>query len=55
MGERQPDVAFPPAFGKSSGGFNFTDAPVPRDVFLPGDADATVVALVDRAGWAPLP
>lgn len=55
VGERQPDVAFPPAFGKASGGFNFTDAaPVPRDVFLQGDADATVVALVDRAGWAPL-
>ena len=33
-------------------GFNFTDAAVvPRDVFLQGDADATVERLVAAAGW----
>ena len=53
VGEHQPDVAFPPSMGKLSGGFDFNEtAPVPRDVFLQGDADAIVVDLVERAGWA---
>ena len=51
VGEHQPDVAFPPSMGKLSGGFDFNEtAPVPRDVFLQGDADAIVVDLVERAG-----
>ena len=55
VGEHQPDVAFPPAMGKLSGGFDFNEtAPVPRDVFLQGDADAIVVDLVERAGWEAL-
>ena len=55
VGEHQPDVAFPPSMGKLSGGFDFNEtAPVPRDVFLQGDADAIVVDLVERAGWGAL-
>ena len=55
VGEHQPDVAFPPSMGKLSGGFDFNEtAPVPRDVFLQGDADAIVVDLVARAGWGAL-
>ena len=33
-------------------GFDFSEnATVPRDVFLQGDADDTVAALMDAAGW----
>ena len=55
VGEHQPDVAFPPSMGKLVGGFDFNEtAPVPRDVFLQGDADAIVEELVARAGWEAL-
>ncbi|KAH8093054.1 NAD+ binding protein [Aureococcus anophagefferens] len=49
--EKVGEMREPPSRGGDYG-FDFSEnATVPRDVFLQGDADDTVAALMDAAGW----